>query len=241
VLHFKLELALLEDKEVDSIFELVIGEEEEEDLFALTFKEIQSFYLVFISSIEDEEIKDMLNNLIDEISMINGKTSIDELIIYNTYTELRNSQHNYDAYKPFLKQIDEYRSNNIYSRHTKHTCGFNKKLKKALATYGYGLTEDDVIALYDSTFFGGADEGFLITKLGILTTQDEDYSVIPFASIYDVTYDKYAMRFFYKAAEGKELIEMASLPRLENLRILATILQQIADINITQNEKEEVK
>jgi len=239
VKYFKLD-KLLEDKEVDYIFELVVGEEKEEDLLALTIKEIQSFYLVFISSIEDEEIKNMLNELIDEISMLNGKASVYELIVYNTYAEFRNSQYNYDTYKPVLKKIDEYRSNSIYSSRAKHTSGFSKKLKKALATYGYGLVEDDVIALYDSTVFGGADEGFLITKLGILTTQDEDFSVIPFASIYDVTYDNDAMKFFYKAVEGEELIEIASLPRIDNLRILATILQQIANINIAQDKKEEV-
>ena len=239
VKHFKLD-ELLDDNEVDYIFELVVGWEKEEDLLTLTIKEIQSFYLVFISSIDDADLRYMLHELIEKISMLNGEASLSESMINMTYINLLNSEYNNDAYKPVLKKIDEYRSNNIYSRHAIHTCGFNKKLKKALATYGYGLIEDDVIALYDSTIFGGSDEGFLITKLGILTTEDEVASVIPFASIYDVTYNQEAMKFFYPVEKNEKPIEIASLPRTDNLRILATILQQIADVNIAQDKKEDV-
>ncbi len=239
VKYFKLD-QLLDDNEVDYIFELVVGSEKEKGLLTMTIKEIQSFYLVFISSVEDTDLRDMLYELIEKISMLNGEDSTNEVLVKMTYSDLLNSEYNYDIYKPILKKIDEYRSNNIYSRHAKHTCGFNKKLKKALATYGYGLIEDDVIALYDYTIFGGADEGFLITRLGILTTQDEIFSVIPFASIYAVTYDKEAMKFFYKVDEGEEPIELASLARTDNLRILSTILAQIADINIEQDKKEGV-
>lgn len=240
VKYFKLD-ELLNDNEVDAVFELVVGDKQkEEDLLSLTIKEIQSFYLVFISSINNADLRYMLHELIEKISIVNGEASISENMVKMTYTDLLNSEYNYDVYKPILKKIDEYRSNSIYSRHAKHTCGFNKKLKKALATYGYGLIEDDVIALYDSTIFGGADEGFLITKLGILTTQDEVASVIPLASIYEVAYDQEAMRFFYKVEEGEEPIEIASLLRIDNLRILATILQQIVDVNIAQDKKEDV-
>lgn len=238
--YFKLD-ELLTDKEIDSVFELVIGDEQKEkDLLSLTIKEIQSLYLVFIISIDDDDLRDMLYKLINEISMINGESSVKESLVKLTYNDLLNSEYNYDTYKPILKKIDEYRSNSIYSRQAKHTCAFNKKLKKALATYGYGLVDDDVIALYDSTIFGGADEGFLITKYGILTTQDELVSVIPFATIYNVTYDDNAMKFFYPVEKDEAPIEIASLPRTDNLRILATILQQIADVNIAQIEPEEV-
>lgn len=238
--YFKLD-ELLNDKEVDAVFELVVGDKQkEEELLSLTIKEIQSLYLLFIISVEEDDLKHMLYELMNDISMINGEASTSESLVKLTYTDLQNSQYNYDAYQPILKKVDEYRSNSIYARQAKHTSGFYKKLKKALATYGYGLIEDDVIALYDSTIFGGADEGFLITIYGILTTQDEMVSVIPFASIYKVTYDNDAMKFFYKVEEDEEPIEIASLPRIDNLRILATILQQIADVNIALDEKEEV-
>ena len=239
VKHFKLD-ELLGDKEIDYIFELVVGGEKEKDLLTMTIKEIQSFYLVFISSIDDADLRYMLHELIEKISIFSGDASISENIIKTTYTDLLNSEYNYDFYKPILKKIDGYRSNSIYSRNAEHTCGFNKKLKKALETYGYGLIEDDVIALYDSTIFGGADEGFLITKLGILTTEDEVASVIPYASIYSVVYNQEAMKFFYRVEEDEEPIEIASLPRTDNLRILATILQQFSDVNIAQDKKEEV-
>lgn len=40
-----------------------------------------------------------------------------------------------------------------------------KKIKKALKNYGFAITnEEDVIALFDDTVFGGASEGFIITK-----------------------------------------------------------------------------
>ncbi len=38
-----------------------------------------------------------------------------------------------------------------------------KKLQAAIAAYAPGVVEDRVIALHDSTVFGGADEGFLVT------------------------------------------------------------------------------
>jgi hypothetical protein len=232
---------LLSDSEVDNIFELVVGtKEQEKELLDLTLKDIQTYYLSFVLSIKDENLKSMLIDLLDSISTVESEASTDELIIYNTYVELLNSEVSYDAYQPILTKIDEYRSNYIYARHSEHNKGFSKKLKKALSTYALGLVEDDVIALYDSTIFGGADEGFLITKLGIITTQDEDFSVIPFAMIYNLTYEKGAMRFFYKKGEAEELIEIACLPRIDNLRILVNILQHITDINIAQDKKEEV-
>jgi len=230
---------LFEDKDVDYIFNLVVGSEDLiSEIHDLSLKDVQSYYLSFVASVKDKDLKYMLIELLDNLSTVVGTVSDDELIASNTYIQLLNSELNLDAYESVLKKIDGYRSNYIYARNSEHNKGFNKKLKKALTTYANGLVEDDVIALYDSTIFGGADKGFVITKLGILTTQDEDFCVIPFASIYSVTYNKDAMRFFYKAEEKEEAIEVGCLPRIDNLRILASILTQIAEINIDLDKEE---
>jgi len=230
---------LFKDKDVDYIFELALDSDDFiNEIDQLTLKDIQSYYLAFVLNVKDADLKSMLIDLLNELSTINAEANDDELIAQYTYSHLLKSELNFNAYEDVLKKIDEYRSNYIYARNSKLSQGFNKKLKKALATYAYGLVADDVIALYDSTIFGGADEGFLITKLGIITTQDEYLSVIPFASIYTVTYDKEAMRFFYKIENDEDPVQVGCLPRIDNLRILSSILAQIAEIN-RELDKEE--
>lgn len=232
---------LFNEKDIDYIFNLVIGSDEFiNEIYELSLKNIQSYYLTFIAGVKDADLKLILAKMLEDLSSLNGKASDNELIANNTYVQLLNSELNIDSYQNILKKIDEYRSRYIYARNSEHNKGFEKKLKKALATYGQGLMADDVIALYDSTIFGSADEGFLITKYGILTTQDDDFSVIPFASIHSVTYDKDAMRFFYtyRVKSGEKTIEIGYLPRIDNLRILSNILAQIGEINMQMdNEK----
>ena len=45
------------------------------------------------------------------------------------------------------------------------------KLVNALHDYGNGLNEEDVLCLYDSTFFGGGGDGFIIAPGGICSKQ----------------------------------------------------------------------
>lgn len=47
---------------------------------------------------------------------------------------------------------------------------YDKKIN-ALRDYGLGLSEEDVLCLYDSTFFGGGGDGFMIAADGIYSKQ----------------------------------------------------------------------
>ena len=237
--YLKLE-EIFNDKEIDDIFLVATGEtnEKEDEFVTQTIKEIQTHYLVFVANCKNLELKYALIDLLEQLESYNGEASIDEILLSNLYIELFNSETYSEHYADIVEKIDTYRSNYIYARGAEHTTGWRKKFNKALKTYAHGLKEDDIIALYDSTIFGGADEGFVITKWGILTTQDEDFSVIPFAMMYEVTYDNDAMSFFFKADENAQKALIGYIPRIDNLRILATLLSQIADINVSLDKQE---
>ncbi len=231
---------LFNANEIDYIFSQVVGSEEKEGtLMETSLKEIQAQYLVFVVSVKNSDLKYILSDLLEKLSMFNGDATTDELMVLNTYIELLNSEFHQKKYEPILQKIDAHRSDYIYNRKGTDPKSFRKKMKNALKTYAFGLTEKDVVALYDATIFGAADEGFLITELGILTAQDDDFSVIPFSMIYSVNYDKGGMSFFYKADEKEEIL-IGYIPRIDNLRVFSNILAQIAAINILEDAKEEV-
>ena len=236
---FELE-EVLDNKEIDYIFEMIAGsKKQEEELFNITLKDIQILFIVNISNINDIELKYAIIELLEQISLCNDKENVEEIAIINTYIELLNSEQYLELYTPVLKKIDEHNSEYLYNRQGLNPATFYKKLPKALSAYADGIKEEDVLALYDSTIFGGASEGFLVTNYGIITTQDEDFSVIPFAMIYSVVYDKKGMSFFSKPNEDNKTTLIGYLPRFDNLRGLSNIFNRIAKINASSKPPEE--
>ncbi|RSK28775.1 hypothetical protein EJF36_18895 [Bacillus sp. HMF5848] len=66
-----------------------------------------------------------------------------------------------------------------------------KKLDNAIKNYGNGVSETNVLALYDSTTFGSGKEGFLITKAGFYYKEFmEDAVEINFNEITSVKLDE---------------------------------------------------
>jgi hypothetical protein len=57
---------------------------------------------------------------------------------------------------------------------------FKKKCSKAINSYALGIDPEDVLAVFDDTIFGKADEGFLVTKWGIVS---DNYQTIFFSQI----------------------------------------------------------
>ncbi|MCK5293420.1 MAG: hypothetical protein KAJ49_02125 [Arcobacteraceae bacterium] len=234
--YFNLE-SVLESGDIAYIFLLVVDNKDDK-LWDITLKEVQTFYLAFVLGIEDRELKTKLFYVLEEVLKLSNTVIIEEEFAKDTYAHLLHSDNNQEEYEPILEKIDNHHSTYLYSKNGLKPETFSKKVNKALNSYAKDIYENDVISLYDNTIFGGADEGFIITKLGILTTQDEDISVIPFSIIYKVTYDKDGMTF-YSIEEDNNELKIAYLPRYNNIRILANILNQFGAINKTIDEKEE--
>ncbi len=226
--YFNLE-SILEHDDINYIFGLVVDNKNDK-IENVTLKTIQAFYLAFVLSIKNIELKFHLLDVLEEFTKLSDKLTDEEIIAKKTYSYLLTSESNQDVYQELLEKIQNHHSNYIYSKNGLKPEKFAKKVTKVLSSYAKDINKDDVISLYDHTVFGAADEGFIITRVGILTTQDEDISVIPFSSIFKVTYDNNGMTF-YCVDENDNYLEMAHLTRYHNIRILANILNQFGAIN----------
>ncbi|MEA3522787.1 MAG: GYF domain-containing protein [Campylobacterota bacterium] len=231
---------VLDESEIDLIFSQARGtEEQQEQLKAMSFEEIQSLFVVFFLTIENTRLKTMLIDFLAEIAEADGEISEKEVQLYNIFIGLLNAEASIENYTSHLENLTKVKSDFLYSHQGSDSEAYAKKVKNALGSYAKGINNGMVMSLYDATVFGKADNGFIVTPLAIITDQSEDTRVIPLGSIYGAGLSENGDLLFY--GEPDENNNMHAIAELscpaEELSEFVTFIEKIIEIN---NNYEEV-
>ena len=109
---------------------------------------------------------------------------------------------------------------------------YNKKLKKALASYAPKVDSSEVLVLFDNTVFGSAKDGFVITHDYIyFKPQHEDSGRISLAVNNKISCDEKDVFYI-----GSEKINMILL--YEKVSVIAEVVSKIVEFNCTLTKYE---
>jgi hypothetical protein len=230
---------ILDESEIDLIFSQAQGSEEQQlQLANMTYEEIQSIFVVFFLVINNDRLKDMLLDFLAAIAEADGEISDKEEHLYGIFLGLLNAEKELDNYFIHLEKLTKTKSDMLYSHQGRDCEGYSKKAKNALSAYAKGIPTSSIISLYDSTVFGKADNGFIVTPLAIITDQAEAVRVIPFGSIFQVDLSEDGSLIFYgEADENNNMYPIAELDCMsEEISPFLTFLENIVDINNSSTE-----
>ncbi|MEA3522263.1 MAG: GYF domain-containing protein [Campylobacterota bacterium] len=226
---FKLD-EVLDESEIDLIFSQAMGtEEQQEQLTTMSFEEIQTLFVVFFLIIEDDRLKEMLIDFLAEIADADGDISRNEKELKAIFDGLLLGEKNVERYVEQLEQLTKIKSDYLYSYKGKDSKKYATKVQNALESYAKGISSNHVISLYDSTTFGKADDGFIVTPFAIITNQAFKVRVIPLASIYrfDI-FDSDSVSFF--GADDTYALARLNI-KVEDTMEFLSFIEKIVEIN----------
>jgi len=186
---FELE-TLLNSTEIDLIFSQAIGTDEQiKQLKAMSFNEIKNLFIVFLFTMNNNRLIDMLVNFLYDIIFADGVENENEAELYKLFNNLILSKSLIKLYIDDLKEINNSESFDLFSINNSNPDKFLKKRNNALNAYAKNILGEMIISLYDATVFGKGDKGFIITQIAIIT-DSENSNILPFSDIYDVKLDE---------------------------------------------------
>lgn len=234
---FELSL-LLDDTEIDLIFSQANGSnEQQEQLKNMTFEDIQSLFAVFFLTIKNDRLKAMLPEFLAQVAEADGEISDNEITLYTQFMGLLNAEVNLEMYLSSIENFTQAQNDFLFSNSGSNVEAYTKKVKNALEAYAKGIPAETVISLYDSTVFGKADNGFIVTPLAIITDQAEDIRVIPLGSIYHIALeneDSGDLLIYGEPDENNDMNVIAQLGCvIEELDEFIGFLEAIIEVNLS--------
>lgn len=227
---------LLDDTEIDLIFSQANGsEEQQEQLKKMSFEDIQVTFVAFFLLIQDDRLKKMMLDFLAEIACADGEISNNEVILYTQFKGLLNAEKNLDSYLEHLENFLKAQNDLLLSRNGNGSEVCEKKIKNALASYAKGIPPERVMCLYDSTLFGKADKGFIVTPLSIITNNCKNMRVIPLGSIYHMAFEDKDRRclLLYGKSDNDDMVLIAELKcPIEKLKEFNVFLEKVIEVNI---------
>ena len=226
--------SVLNEADINLIFAQAIGsEEQQEQLLAMSFEDIQVLFVTFFLTINNDRLKNMLVDCLAIVAEADGDISNNEILLYNIFLGLLTSEENLENYQAYIEKLSKSKSDMLYSNLGNDREGYEKKVKNALNSYANGIPLSMVMSLYDATVFGKADNGFIVTPLAIITDQAEDVRVIPLGSIYAIDMkDSDDLLIYGEADEEGNMYPIASLGCIiDEIPEFINFLENIAEIN----------
>jgi len=225
---------ILDESEINLIFsQAESSEEEKQQLYSLSFEEIQTLFVTFFLMIDNDRLKLMLTDFLMKIAEVDDEISVNELELYNIFIGLQYAELYIEEYLVHLEKLTRVKSDFLYSNLGNNSKTYAKKVTNALNTYANGIPINSVITLYDATIFGKADEGFIVTPYAIITNKANCIRVIPLASVYAIDSSKNNKIILYREPDKKEdkysIIEMLCASNKINEFVI--FLENIININ----------
>jgi len=83
-----------------------------------------------------------------------------------------------------------YGNNSLYVKNFDYSTTLRQKINSGIASFAMHTRFDDILVYYDSTLFGGGDEGIILTNKGMFYKESfSDPSYVPYESIYNAFID----------------------------------------------------
>lgn len=225
---------ILDDAEIDLIFDQALGsEKQQEQLFAMSFNEIQNLFVAFLFTIQNDRLILMLVEFLEEVINADGYADDNESLLYALFADLIYSSNLSNDYLTALEKINNSRSIDLYSHNNENKDSFAKKRNNALNAYAKNIVGEMVISLYDGTLFGKADEGYIVTPLAIIT-DSKDNHIIPLSSIYAVDFDEDENLIIYGEPNENNQMDAIYLFQygVDEKNDISSFLEKISEINI---------